>query len=354
MPRSTGDLRQWHAGSPGEVALEPALPIVDAHHHLYGEVADTHNYRIQDLARDMAGGHRVIGTVYVEAYQWAWRRAGPESLRPVGEVEWIVGLTGVPTQSTSGTCRVGAGIVSSADLTLGAGVSEVLEAQLEAGQGRLRGVRHHAAYDDGLVGSFIKHLPVPHLLMDPAFRKGFAELHPRGLSFDAWIYHNQIGELIDLADAFPDTRIVLDHVGGVIGVGRFRLQRSAVLSQWKDDLRRLAARPNVCVKIGGMGMPVFGFGFEHQPRPATSVELAKAWAPLVDECIDAFGPQRCMFEGNFPVDKQSCGYTELWNAFKLATRALSPDERRDLLYRTACRSYRLTELESACDRALSA
>ena len=352
MPRSTAALREWHARFPAEHALEPGLPIVDAHHHLYGEAADTQHYRIQDLKRDAAGGHSIIGTVYVEAYRWAWRQTGPEALRPVGEVEWIVGRTPMP--AAAGIRQLGAGIVSSADLTLGAGVSEVLDALLEAGQGRLRGVRHLAAYDDGLVGSFIKHRPPPQLLMDPAFRRGFAELQVRGLSFDAWIYHHQIAELIDLADAFPQTRIVLDHVGGVIGVGEFRSQRSTVFARWKDDLRSLAARPNVVVKIGGMGMPVFGFGFEHHARPATSAELAQAWGPFIDACIEAFGPHRCMFESNFPVDKQSCGYTELWNAFKLATRSLSPKERQDLFYRSACRTYRLPELEAAGDHAIAA
>jgi L-fuconolactonase len=350
MPRSVEAIKEWHARSLGEEVLDREMPIVDAHHHLFGEASSAHHYRIQDLERDIAGGHRIIGTIYVEAYQSGWRHAGPEALRPVGEVEMIVGLTGTPISSMQGSCQVAAGIVSNADLTLGDGVAKVLAAQMEAGQGRLRGVRHHAAYDDGLVGRFIKHPPKPHLLLDPAFRKGLAQLPRWDLSFDAWIYHHQINELIDLADAFPQIPIVLNHVGGVIGVGEFEAQRSRVLTEWATDLRNLAARPNVRVKIGGMGMLVFGFGFEHQPRPATSAALARAWRPLIDLCLDAFGPHRCMFESNFPVDKQSCGYTELWNAFKLATRSLSLDERRALFYRTACRTYHLTDLEHAADR----
>lgn len=353
LPRSVEALKKWHArlpDSPAEEVLDPAMPIVDAHHHLFGNSNDEQHYRAQDLQRDMAGGHRVIGTVYVEAYQSGWRQTGPEALRPVGEVEMIVGLAGTPVAGVQGACQIAAGIVSSADLTLGEGVAEVLAAQMEAGQGRLRGVRHHAAYDDGLVGRFIKHPPKPHLLLDPAFRKGLAQLPQWGLSFDAWIYHHQINELTDLADAFPHIPLVLNHVGGVIGVGEFEAQRADVLKSWAMDLRNLALRPNVRVKVGGMGMPVFGFGFEHQPRPATSAELVQAWQPLIDTCLDAFGSQRCMFESNFPVDKQSCGYTTLWNAFKLATRSLSPDERKALFYRTACATYRLPELENAADR----
>ena len=170
-----------------------------------------------------------------------------------------------------------------------------------------------------------------------------AQLTRFGLSFDAWVYHPQLGELRDLANLFPATPIIVNHVGGLIGVEDYRRGRIAQIASWRRDLQGLAALPNVSIKIGGLGMPVFGFGFEHAQRPATSAELAQAWRPLIEMCIESFGPGRCMFEGNFPVDKQSCGYTELWNAFKLATRHLSPDERSDLFHRTACRVYRLPQ-----------
>ncbi|MDM0022209.1 amidohydrolase family protein [Variovorax saccharolyticus] len=350
-PRNTNALNEWHERALGEVAVEPGFPIVDAHHHVFGAAGDPHYYQPTDLRRDISAGHNIIGTVCVEAYRWGWRQGGAEALKPVGEVEFLVDATAAPIQSRWGPCQVAAGIVSGADLTLGSGVSETLDAQLESGQGRLRGVRHNAAHDDGPVGRFIKHPAVPHLLLDGDFRKGFALLRRRDLSFDAWIFHHQIEELVDLAAAFPDTRIVLNHVGGVIGVGKFGKERASVISRWRADLRKLAARPNVFAKIGGMGMPMFGFGFEHREAPATSADLAPAWAPLIDECIEAFGPQRCMFESNFPVDRQSCGYTALWNVFKRATAALAPDERRDLFYRTACRAYRLPALEKAGDLA---
>jgi len=344
FPRSTHEVSDWHARVPAVDALEPELPIVDAHHHLFGSPADRLHYRLEDLQRDIGSGHRVIGTVYCEAYESGWRKTGPEAMRPVGEVELVVGLTGSSIPTTHGACQVAAGIVSHADLTLGDGVARVLEEQLSAGQGRLRGVRHRTATDDGTVGALIKDCPRPQLMADRGFREGLAQLGRFGLCFDAWIYHTQLGELVELADAFPSTTIVLNHVGAPIGVAEWKPKRAEVLEQWKTGLRSLAARPNVCVKVGGMGMTVFGFGFEKAARPATSSELLDAWRSPIDVCAEAFGSERCMFESNFPVDKQSCSYAEIWNAFKLATRGWSQDERRDLFHRTACRVYRLPEL----------
>jgi predicted TIM-barrel fold metal-dependent hydrolase len=182
-------------------------------------------------------------------------------------------------------------------------------------------------------------------LSDAQFRRGFAQLESFGLGFDAWIYHTQLRELIDLADTFPNTTIIVNHAAGPIGVAEFRLRHVDVLREWERGLKVLAARPNVCMKVGGMGMPLFGFGFEHRGAPATAAELARAWKPYIETCVEAFGASRCMFESNFPVDKQSCSYSDLWNAFKIVTRRWSPHERSDLFYRTACRTYRLPALE---------
>ena len=243
-----------------------------------------------------------------------------------------------------------AAIVCHADLTLGDRVADVLHRHLAAASGRLRGVRHRTATAGGALGRAIKDEPRAGLLSDPAFRRGFARLEPLGLSFDAWIYHTQIGELIDLADAFPDTTIVVDHIAAPIGVAEFRARRTEVLRDWEGGVRALAARPNTRMKIGGMGMPLLGFGFERRERPASAAELARAWGPRIETCIDAFGTGRCMFESNFPVDKQSAGYCDLWNAFKLATEGASRHERSDLFYRTACRTYRLPAVEALGDR----
>jgi len=351
LPRTAAELQAWHATSPSEDAIEPGLPIVDPHHHLFGTAADALHYRREDLARDLASGHRVMGTVYVEAYSSGWHTTGPEALRSLGEVDMIVRASAAPVQAPHGTCQVAAGIVTNVDLELGDAAGPVLQAHEAAARGRLRGVRHRATHVGGSVGALAKHPSKPGVLADRAFRQGFAWLGRMGMGFDAWLYHTQLGELAGLADAFPDTTIVLNHAGGVIGVAEFRAQHADVMAGWRRDMRALARRPNVHVKVGGMGMALFGFGFEAGARPASSDALARAWQPYIDTCLETFGPRRCMFESNFPVDKQSCGYVELWNAFKRATKSLAPAERAHLFYRTACSAYRLPELERACDQA---
>jgi L-fuconolactonase len=347
--RGKTELDEWHATSTMEQAIDPELPVLDAHHHLYGGAEDLHHYHLDHLRNDMHGGHRVLGTVYVEAYFSGWRDSGPDALKPVGEVERIVALTQSATSASEDECRVAAGIVAHANLNLGEGAAAVLEAEIDAGQGRLRGIRHMSAYAEGEVGKTIADPPKQYLLSDPAFRRGFAQLERYGLSFDVWCYHNQLTEVGNLAAAFPGVPIIIDHVGGVIGVAEYRSKSAEVRAQWLRDMGALATHSNIYVKVGGLGMPVFGFGFEHAPRPASSDELARAWQPFIDTCIETFGPSRCMFESNFPVDKQSCGYTQLWNAFKLATRSLSDSERRAMFYRTACNVYRLEQLAAAGD-----
>ncbi len=355
-PRTTLALQHWHASAPAEQALELALPIVDAHHHLFGTPQEPQFYQPQDLAMDLSSGHRILGTVWVEAYESGWRTDGPPEMRSLGEVDRIAAQAATPTRTPWGDCQVAAAMVSNVDLTLGDAAARVLDAHLSAAQGRLRGVRHHTQYDAGVVGRIMKNFKQetrPHLLGDAQFRRGIASLHRLGLSFDALLFHTQLDELAALADAFPDLPIVLNHVGTFIGVAEYAPRRAAERELWDQRMRDLARRPNVHVKLGGMGMAVFGFGFEAGRMPAGSRELAAAWQPFIDTCIDAFGPERCMFESNFPVDKQSCGYTQLWNAFKLSSRALSPDERAHLFFRTACRVYRLPELEKICDKALT-
>ncbi len=324
------------------------MPIVDAHHHLFGTASDAHFYRLQDLAQDASGGHRMIGTVWVEAYGIGWHTDGPPEMRSVGEVQGVERLTREPLGTPHGACEVAAALVSNVDLLLGDRVAPVLQAHIEAAAGRLRGVRHHAMHDTGKVGSFVKNSR-PHILAESSLRAAMGWLERLGLTFDALVYHPQIGEVADLADAYPNVPIVLNHVGQVLGVADFAPRREAVRAQWQHAMRQLALRPNVQVKIGGMGMPMFGFGFDTAPAPAPYEALARAWQPYIDLCLEAFGPQRCMFESNFPVDKQSCSYVALWNAFKWATRGLSESERREIFYRSACRAYRLPHLQAAGD-----
>jgi predicted TIM-barrel fold metal-dependent hydrolase len=345
-PRSSLQLQAWHKAGIREAAIQDWLPIVDAHHHLFGRPDNTHFYQWEDLLADLAGGHRLIGTVWVEAYGQGWRTEGPAEFRSLGEVEGL--LQTLQAAGNGGACEVAAGIVSNVDLTLADRATGVLEAHIQAAAGRLRGVRHHAMHDDGKVGSFVKDSR-PGILAEPAFRRGVACLERLGLAFDTLVYHPQLSEVADLADAFPNQKFILNHLGQVLGVANFSAQRQQIFRAWRADMARLALRPNIFLKIGGMGMPMFGFGFETRGFPAPSDALASAWQPYIESCLETFGPARCMFESNFPVDKQSCGYTELWNAFKKATSALSDSERRDLFYRSACRAYDLASLRQLGD-----
>ncbi|OYD73721.1 UNVERIFIED_ORG: putative TIM-barrel fold metal-dependent hydrolase [Burkholderia sp. CF145] len=345
MVRTTDTLQEWHRAGEVETALDPQMPIVDAHHHLFGTAADRLYYRVEDLQDDISGGHNVIGTIYCEAYYSGWHKDGPDALRPVGEVQNIVRAAQEVSLTTAhGPCELAAAVVAHTDMTLGHYVAEVLEAHVAAGAGRLRGVRHRTATDLGRVGSFIESRPAPHLLINERFQQGVRQLASFGLSFDAWVYHTQIDELISLVDSVPDTTVVVDHIGGPIGVAEYRPYQADVTRTWKRKLHELAERPNVMMKVGGMGMAVFGFGFEREIQPAGSAALASAWRPYIDTCIEAFGTDRCLFESNFPVDKQSTSYTSLWNAFKRCTAELSFSERCDLFFGTACRAYQLPHL----------
>ena len=319
-----------------EPALEPNLPIVDPHHHFYDKPGV--RYFFFDLLDDMASGHDIRATVYVEA-RTMYRVDGPAELRCVGETEFVNGMAAMGASGLYGPCRVAAGIVGYADLRLGDGVGAVLDAHIAAGNGRFCGIRQISAWHADPAAHASISGARPGLLADPAFRAGFRQLAPRGLTFDAWLYHPQLAELLDLAHAFPDTTIVLDHVGGPIGVGPYAGRRDQVFGEWKALIAALAGCPNVVVKLGGLGMRMFGFELHAAPRPATSRQLAEAWRPYVETCIAAFGPGRAMFESNFPVDKGTCSYGVLWNAFKHIAAALTPPEKAALFSGTAARVY---------------
>jgi len=317
-----------------EEILDPALPIIDPHHHLW---ARSGGYFAKELLADTGSGHNVVGTVFVQCH-YGYRTAGPEPLKPVGETEFVLDVAREADRFSPAT-HACAGIVGFADLQLGEAVDEVLAAHIEAGAGRFRGIRRLTATD----AAFRTHLPPlpPQLLADATFRSGFSRLARHGLSFDAWLYHPQIAELADLARAFPDTAIVLDHVGGPLGVGPYRGQRDAVFAAWLADMRALADCPNVCVKLGGLSMTVNGFDFHTQAVPPSSEQLATHWRPYIENCIELFGVDRCMFESNFPVDKGMCSYAVLWNAFKRMASHASATEKAALFHNTAARFYRL-------------
>jgi predicted TIM-barrel fold metal-dependent hydrolase len=319
-----------------EDILDPDRPIVDPHHHFWRQ-GPFGRYLLEDLWADTGSGHRVKKTVFVECHA-EYRSGSPEAMRPLGETEFVAGLAArsVEAESSARVC----GIVGHADLRLGAGVEDLLRAHIEAGQGLFRGIRQHASWDasDDVPKSRID--PPPHLYRDGDFREGFARLAPLGLSFDAWNFHPQIPELAALARAFPETTIVLNHLGGPLGIGPYD-RRDEVFSCWQRDLSALAACANVVVKLGGIAMDLNGFGWHERDRPPTSDELAVAQRPYILHAIECFGPARCMFESNFPVEKLYVSYGVLWNAFKKIAAELSEKEKDALFRGTAERVYRL-------------
>ena len=318
-----------------EEALEPDLPIVDAHHHLWDWPGD--RYLLEELRADTGTGHAVVQTVFVEC-TYGYRDDGPEALRPVGETEHVARLAAVADATPGPTV---AGIVGFADLRLGAAVEEVLAAHVEAGEGRFRGVRHASAWDASDEVGNAHTDPPPGLLLDPDLRAGVEALGRAGLSFDAWLYSPQLGELVDLARRCPDVTIVVDHLGGPLAVGPYATRRPEVLAEWRTAMASVAACPNVSLKLGGIGMPTIGPDWHERPEPPTSEDVAREWGPSVRWAIEAFGADRCMFESNFPVDGWTIGYGVLWNAFKRMVADASPAERDALFRGTATRVYRL-------------
>ena len=321
-----------------EPILEPDLPIVDPHHHLWDRPG--WRYLLDELLADTASGHNILATVFVQARAMT-RAAGPVEMRPVGETEFVNGVAAMSASGIYGKTRHCAGIVGHADLTLGSRLEPVLAAHIRAGGDRFRGIRHITAWDADSSIRNPAYGPPRGLLGDKNFREGFTVLGRFGLSFDAWLYHPQIDQVRDLARAFPETKIVLNHVGGPIGIGAYAGKHKDVFPGWAASIKALAGCPNVYVKLGGLGMRMGGFGFHERPEPPSSEALANTWRPYIETCIDAFSPSRCMFESNFPVDKGSYSYPVFWNACKLLAKGASDNEKADLFSATAARFYRL-------------
>ncbi|WP_159006664.1 amidohydrolase family protein [Bradyrhizobium sp. S69] len=327
----------WLAQTTEEI-IDPTRPIVDPHHHLWDRGGL--RYMIEEMSDDIASGHAIVATVYVDCRSM-YRASGPEAFRPVGEVEFANGVAAMAASGGYGPALICAGIVSHVNLLLGDGAQPVLEAEITAGQGRFRGIRHSSAYDaDPDIAHMYATRPQG-LLLDSTFRKGFACLAPLDLSFDAWLFHPQLSEFVDLARAFPDTRIVLDHCGGPVGLGRFAGRREETFAVWKASILEAAKCPNVVVKLGGLAMRLLGFDFHERDMPPSSEQAAAAWRPYIESCIEAFGPARCMFESNFPPDKGQCSYQVIFNAFKRIAAQYSEAEKTALFSKTAADFYRL-------------
>jgi L-fuconolactonase len=318
-----------------EPVLAPGLPIIDAHHHLWEEQAVP--YLGPELSRDLASGHNIVATVFVQAH-YGYRTHGPVDLAPVGETEKVVAiahevaLSGCPT-------IVAAGIVGFADLMLGSRLEAVLDAHADASVGRLRGIRHSVSRDEHFPDGIVLRPAARGMLGQPAYRDGLRLLAERGLVYDAMLYHAQIPELLAMARTLPELTIVIDHLGCIIGVGPYEGREQETFIQWRSAMTELATCSNVRVKLGGMGMIICGARWHERPVPPTSAELAEAWKPYFECCIELFGAKRCMFESNFPVDKAMYSYRTLWNAFKLLADGYSADEQNALFSGCAASTY---------------
>lgn len=330
------DRRAWLA-LVQEDALEPERPILDPHHHLWDH--ETHPYLLPELLADVRSGHDVRGTVFVECAAM-YRADGPEAMKPVGETEFVNGVAAMTASGRYGPFRACVGIVGYADCTLGADVGPVLDAH-RAASPRFRGIRHAAGWDESDMVRNSHTDPPPELYLRDDFRAGFQALADRRMTFDAWLYHHQIPQLTDLARAFPQVTIVFDHFGGPLGIGPYAGRGAEIFEQWCRDAEDLARCPNVYAKLGGLVMPINGFGFHKRERPATSDEIVAATGRYHRKAIELFGPERCMFESNFPVDAQSCSYAVLWNAFKKIAADHREADREWLFHRAATTAYGL-------------
>jgi len=321
-----------------EPILDPDLPIIDPHHHLWD--ASGRRYLFDDFLADLSTGHRIVSTVFVQCHAM-YRASGPEAMKPVGETEFVAGAAAQSESGQYGPTHICAGIVGSLDPMLGDGAAPVIDAHIAAGGGRFRGIRLRSAWD---ADPEVHRLPTPpDVLMQPQTRAAVARIQKAGLLLDVWCLHPQMPQVLDLCRAFPDLTIIIDHIAGPVGIGAYRDRRDSVLAEWRHHVRELAKLPNTLMKIGGLGMRVIGHDLHLRERPPSSQELADLWRPYVDHCLQCFSPGRCMFESNFPVDKAMFSYPVMWNAFKRLTSAYSAAERASLFAGNAARAYRLPD-----------
>ena len=320
-----------------EEVIDADLPIIDAHHHLWDQ--NDSPYLLDEFAADVADGHRIVATVFVQAH-YGYHTTGAAYLAPVGETEKIAAIAEAAQERALPT-EIAAGIIAYADLTLGDRLDAVLDAHEAAAGGRLRGIRHSVSRDPNFPTGIAFRPASYGLLGAPLYRAGLARLAACGLSYDAMLYHSQLPELTAMAQTVTDLTIVLDHVGCVLGIGPYEGREAESFRQWRTAMAELARCPNVVVKIGGLGMIICGASWNERPMPPSSFELARAWRPYFEICVELFGTDRCMFESNFPVDKAMFSYRTLWNTFKLLASGLSADERTALFSGTAARAYRI-------------
>ncbi|MEO2183081.1 MAG: amidohydrolase family protein [bacterium] len=330
----TGPDDRWLAMLQEEV-LEPELPIIDPHHHLW--VRSGYTYLMPELAADLASGHNIVATVFAECHSM-YRMDGAKEQRSLGETEFVRGQAAMSASGEFGTTRACDVMFGNVDLTLGSAVEPILEQHLEASGGRFRGVRLSSGWHaDDKIGNVAAQ---PHLLIDPRVNEAVAVINRLGLSLDCWLYHPQLDEVAQLADAYPELTIILNHVGTPILGGPYRGKTDEVFKEWKAAIVRISQRANVFVKLGALPIRMPSFEGDRSLPPG-SEEVASAWRPWMETCIDAFGPARSMYESNFPVQKRWCSYQVCWNAFKRISAGASAADKTDLFSGAAARAYRI-------------
>jgi hypothetical protein len=315
-----------------EEVVDPARRIVDPHHHLW-PIGGSLPYGLDQLHDDARAGHLIEQTVFIECGA-SYRTDGPAHLASVGETEFVAG------ESLRDPTHIISGIVAHADLRRD-DLNEILDAHAQAGKGLLRGIRDALSRADHPEVLAIPGRAIKDLYKDTNFRRGVTTLGSRGLTYDSWHYHYQNSEFLELARAVPSTTMVLDHFGTPIGVGPYESQRDEIFTQWKKDIAALATCSNVVAKLGGLAMPDNGFGWHTAEKPPTSDEFIAVQKKYFDHTIECFGPERCMFESNFPVDRFSLSYTVVWNAFKKMTTSFTEAEKDAMFRGTATRVYGL-------------
>ena len=327
---------EWLANRVEEI-VEPEQPIIDSHHHLWSRPGS--RYIAPDLLEDTGSGHNIVATVHVQCRS-AYRTDGPEAMKPVGETEFAASQAIQYAQTRTRLCE---GIVGTTDLLLGESTEEVLQAHLEAGGQRFKGIRPITAWHESpqVRGMDIQ----PGLLMDPRARDAIRCIEKHGLVLDLWLFFTQLDEALDVCRSFPTLKVVINHLGGPVGIGPYAGRRDSMFAQWRSRVEALAQCPNAVMKLGGLGMRYIGLDFHTLPEAPPSDLLVEKWRPFMEPCIQSFGPERCMFESNFPVDRGSCSYQVLWNAFKKIAGTYPPHEKDAMFFRTAAATYRLSEMK---------
>jgi predicted TIM-barrel fold metal-dependent hydrolase len=317
-----------------EAPIDPEIDIVDSHMHLW-DFSNPPYYADSYICDAQSAG--ISSSVYVDCTM-AYREDGPAALVPVGEVEFAC------EQGKSSVRDVGvaAGIIGWADLTLGKDVGPVLDALEIAGNGHFRGVRTRATYDPDPAAGYGAMGVGPGLMLRDDFRQGVEQLYARGHVLDLYAFHTQLHEVADLAQAFLDLPIILNHIGGPLGIGHYADIGDQVFADWKEGIAKVASCPNVSVKIGGFAISRIAIvPMQKRERPFSSLEIAAICKPWVDHCLVAFGAQRCMFGSNFPVDKVAMPMLTLVNAMKHLTEHLPVSDRKDFFASNARRIYKI-------------